>query len=350
MSDARPKVSIGLPVYNGEKFLTHAIESLLSQSYANIELIISDNCSIDGSAEIAHAAAQRDPRVSFYQNPTNIGAANNFNRVFNLASGKYFMWAAHDDLWHPDFIAKCVATLERLSSIILCATNIRFIDHDGEIVKGRGMRAVGGRYNQLNTVRMDLRRRVSELTGKLNWYAIYGLIRTDGLKKTRLFREAYGTDVLLLMELLLQGETLILPEQLFSYRIQRKSAADQLRIVTGREADKPQLSPYTELAKNLLSVIEQAALPETIKNQLAHDLIENISRRNRRWQRLIAKENPAAKSSNRWEQARNVRRLFIAPSSEGTSIGPLQTSFREIIYRLGAVGVHARRAVDKFTG
>src|SRR4029453_11577973 len=96
-----PKVSIGLPVYNGEPHLRGAIESVLGQDYSNLELIISDNASTDGTWDLCRGFAERDSRVRMYHNDTNIGAAAKFNRVFELASGPYFVWAAHDDLLHP---------------------------------------------------------------------------------------------------------------------------------------------------------------------------------------------------------------------------------------------------------
>jgi len=173
-------------------------------------------------------------------------------------------------------------------------------------------------------------------------------MKADALKKTELFREVYGTDVILLMELLLQGETLILPEELFYYRVQRKSAADQLRDVTGQEAQKHTVVPYTDLAKNLLSVIEKATLSEKIKNQLINDLVENVSWRNRRWQRLIIKENPSTKSSGRLEQVRKVRHLVAPASMDHKPIGRLRESVNDMLNQFGEISAHIRRTLGKF--
>ena len=101
-----PKVSIGLPVYNGDEFLEKAIESILGQSFTDFELIISDNASTDKTALICQTYAARDARIRYYRNATNIGGANNGNRTFLLAQGQYFRWAAHDDLCAPELIAQ----------------------------------------------------------------------------------------------------------------------------------------------------------------------------------------------------------------------------------------------------
>src|SRR3712207_6191103 len=113
MNTQSPKVSIGLPVYNGEKFIREAIDSILNQTFEDFELIISDNASTDETAAICQTYAAQDRRVRYFRNLENIGAAGNHNRVFEAASGKYFKWAAHDDLCGPNFVAECVNVLDR---------------------------------------------------------------------------------------------------------------------------------------------------------------------------------------------------------------------------------------------
>src|SRR6266508_180906 len=99
MEREAPLVSIGMPVFNGQRFIRQALDSLLSMDYPNFELIISDNASTDGTAEICQDYAARDRRIRFYRNAKNEGAFGNFARVLALARGNYFMWAAHDDIW-----------------------------------------------------------------------------------------------------------------------------------------------------------------------------------------------------------------------------------------------------------
>ena len=98
-----PRVSLGFPVYNGERYLAAALDSLLGQTFRDLEVVICDNASTDRTAELCAAYAARDARVRYHRNPTNLGAAPNFNRTFELSRGEYFKWAAHDDVCAPTF-------------------------------------------------------------------------------------------------------------------------------------------------------------------------------------------------------------------------------------------------------
>src|SRR5919112_5909956 len=104
---ARPRVTIGLPVYNGERFLEQALDGLLAQTFTDFELIISDNASTDRTPEICQAYAARDSRIRYVRQPENIGAGPNHNILVPMARGEYFKWASHDDLYDPDLVAKC---------------------------------------------------------------------------------------------------------------------------------------------------------------------------------------------------------------------------------------------------
>lgn len=99
-----PKVSIGMPVYNGEPLLMKALNSLLEQSFADFELIISDNASVDGTERICREYAVRDRRIRYVRQPANLGATANFKFVLDEARGEYFMWAACDDKFSQDFV------------------------------------------------------------------------------------------------------------------------------------------------------------------------------------------------------------------------------------------------------
>src|SRR3954466_4130607 len=101
MSTDIPRVSIGLPVFNGEKYLPEALDSLVSQDFEDLEIILSDNGSTDSTQNICREFAAKDPRIRYHRNQTNIGASKNYNRVLELARGEYFKWASHDDICHP---------------------------------------------------------------------------------------------------------------------------------------------------------------------------------------------------------------------------------------------------------
>ena len=132
--DAPPRVTIGLPVYNGETYLREAIESLLSQSFEDFELIISDNASTDGTRTICEQYAELDPRVLYDRCETNFGARRNYNRLVAMARGEYFKWAAHDDNCYPDFLAECVVALGRDPDAVVCYPTTHLIDDKGEVM------------------------------------------------------------------------------------------------------------------------------------------------------------------------------------------------------------------------
>src|SRR5260370_42097820 len=106
MNSSSPKVSIGFPVYNGENYVANALTRLLEQDFQDFELVICDNASTDRTQEIRLAFAHQDDRIRYFRNDRNIGLAANHARTFQLANGKYFKWAAHDDGFPPTMLAR----------------------------------------------------------------------------------------------------------------------------------------------------------------------------------------------------------------------------------------------------
>src|SRR5919109_5579420 len=144
MNEGRARVSIGMPVYNGVRFLKEAIESILAQTFEDFELIISDNASIDQTEQICREYAAKDKRIRYYRNEKNLGAARNYNRVFELSTGEYFKWQAHDDLCDPQFLEKGVAVLARDPSIVLCYSKFLRIDEHGNPLTMETSKVRGG--------------------------------------------------------------------------------------------------------------------------------------------------------------------------------------------------------------
>ncbi len=173
-----PLVSIGLPVFNGEKYLPRALDSLLAQDYSHFELIISDNASTDNTSDISHAYMTKDDRIRYYRSEINYGAAWNFERTFRLANGEYFMWAAHDDVWLPSFISMLVDALQRHPDSSVAMSAVERIHADGtrhDIVKYSG---------KTDPSRMDyLNLALAIAAGRPYHLFIYGLYRLDFLKK-----------------------------------------------------------------------------------------------------------------------------------------------------------------------
>jgi len=208
-----PYVSIGLPVYNGERFLTQALDSLLAQTFENFELIISDNASTDRTQEICKDYAVKDRRIRYYRNDQNLGAARNYNRVFELSSGKYFKWAAHNDLCAPVLIERCVEVLDSEPSVVICYARTSIIDEHGRHQRDHDDLMDLRSPNPHERFRDYLFRRA----GMCN--AIFGVIRVSELRKTPLIGSYISSDKVLLGELVLRGRTYELPERLFYRRL-----------------------------------------------------------------------------------------------------------------------------------
>ena len=133
METKPPKISIGLPVYNGANFLRPALDSILQQDYTDFELIISDNASTDETSQICQQYAADDRRIRFIRCESNIGAAGNFRKVFDLARSDYFKWATHDDIHLPGFLSRCVEVLgQSPPSVVLVAPRAELIDGEGK--------------------------------------------------------------------------------------------------------------------------------------------------------------------------------------------------------------------------
>jgi len=283
-TERKPKVSIGLPVFNAERYLWLALESLLGQDYGNFELIISDNASTDATVEICHNYMSRDNRIRFYRNERNLGAARNFNLVLELSTGEYFMWAAHDDVWDPSYVRKCVAKLEEHPGAVLSYSGIRFIDENG------GDRNIV--YSDIQTLGMDIPERVHMLLTSDNCCPIYGVIRRKALMKTRLLTGLFGLDVILMLELLLLGDFVKVPEQLFYYRFptQGKTLLDYMALINPAK-DNPSKTPFSDLARELLRVINNSNLDKSTKFEILADFVEVMSFYNLGWRGALLREN-----------------------------------------------------------
>jgi glycosyltransferase involved in cell wall biosynthesis len=205
----RPLVSIGLPVYNGEKYLDQALRSLLNQTYPEIEIIICDNASTDATQEICFKYAYIDPRVRYFRNETNIGGANNHNLCVELAEGKYFRWAACDDMLAPELIEKSVDVLERNAHIVLCCSDCLLIDE----------RSIANDvYACISGATPDAFERFVQLVGHHYCYEAHGLMRRDAMVRTGLLRNYPSSDHVLLAHMGLFGEFHRIEEPLFEKR------------------------------------------------------------------------------------------------------------------------------------
>ena len=132
---ATPRVTIGLPVYNGEKYLADAMNALLGQTFEDFELIISDNSSTDSTAEICQRYLQADSRIRYFRQPRNLGQIPNHNFVFHQARGEYFKFAACDDLYGRDLLRCCVGALDANPEVVLAHSWTAVIDENSNVTQ-----------------------------------------------------------------------------------------------------------------------------------------------------------------------------------------------------------------------
>jgi len=219
MENKKSKVSIGMPVWNGEDFIKLALDSLLAQDFKDFEIIISDNASTDNTEEICEKYIKKDERIKYIRQCENIGLDRNFNFVLDKAKGEYFMWAAHDDLWEPTYISEMVKVLDNNKSVVLafCIKDDHFIE--------RGCYYPPGIFLK-GTI---FKKALTFLTKSLHPIYVYGLIRTPVIKKIgwpisfkKLNRGTYASDALIPFRLIFKGDFYVVDKVLFHHRYMRK--------------------------------------------------------------------------------------------------------------------------------
>jgi len=217
MDSRIPRISVGLPVYNGEAYLPAALTSLLKQDYGDFELIVSDNASTDGTEAICRDFAAKDPRIRYSRNETNIGAARNYNRVFELSRSQLFKWASHDDECHPSLLRRCVEVFDTAPpSTALVYSRAEIIDENGAV------KMISP--DSLGCPSSSPVKRLAKVVYR-SWYAhpLWGVIRSEALRGTRLMG-CLEADHVLLAELSLQGQLVEIPEILYKLRRHSRSA------------------------------------------------------------------------------------------------------------------------------
>lgn len=209
-----PRVSIGLPVYNGENFLSASIESILAQEFPDFELVISDNASSDRTEEICRHYQALDARIKYDRASRNQGIVWNHNRVFERSSGEYFMWFSHDDLLAPSYVGRCVAILEMDPSVVLCFSSCSDIDESGQCLGFRKSLIAMDAANPVGRFREGIR--LDHLCEP--WC---GLTRSAAIKATPLMGNFADYDRVMIADLGLRGRFCHIPEALYFNREHR---------------------------------------------------------------------------------------------------------------------------------
>lgn len=259
--NAVPRVSIGLPVYNGENFLAESIESLLGQSYADFELIISDNASRDGTEDICRAYAKQDSRIRYFRQPHNVGSAPNHNFVIEQARGELFKHGSHDDLYARDLLELCVAALDKHPDVVLAHSWSAVIDSSGAVTKLVDYPVDTAAPRAPDRLRSMLFDGWGDDEG--------GVVRTDVLRRTALHASYHFADRTFTAEIALHGPFYMVPDWLY-FRREHPGQGGKLASVRQRCARmdprrasrlrNPTIRLYTEYIWGYASAIRRAPL------------------------------------------------------------------------------------------
>lgn len=206
------RVSIGMPIYNAERYLEETLDSVLNQSYQNFVLYISDNASTDRTQEICEAYASKDKRIKYIRNPENVGAAMNYERCYEPATTEYFRWQNADDPIEPELIQQCVTALDNNPDAVLAYGEANIIDENGNLIRKH--------LNKLDAAQDSPSERFKSALGRVGIQnQMYGLIRRNHLANTARMKGYVAADLNLVTELSLYGKFIRLPDVLFNRRM-----------------------------------------------------------------------------------------------------------------------------------
>jgi glycosyltransferase involved in cell wall biosynthesis len=249
-----PKLSIGIPVFNGQEFLPELLDSLLAQTFRDFEILICDNASSDQTPEICSEYERRDSRIHYLRNSRNLGATANFNQVFELSKAPLFKWAAHDDLYYDDYLAVCVSLLEANPDTVLAHTGTAFINERGELLHYE--QGSGGFLDRKSEKRywadvpiigdtpVAVNRFWQVLSRAHRGTHMFGVVRREALRKTSLLPDFVGGNRAMLAELALLGRFRCANEPLFLTRFHANvsSALEHMEVATFRSTNDKRLS------------------------------------------------------------------------------------------------------------
>lgn len=213
-----PLVTIGVPVYNGEHYLAQCLESLLAQTYRNFTLLISDNASTDGTAQICQRYVQSDSRVRYHRNQTNIGLYGNFRFILQSVGTRYVKMASADDYWSPEMLSDAVSAMESDQSVVLCYSLAVLVDSHGNELSKYDLR-----LNLMEDEPAVRFKRVLSEVGLVN--QLQGLIRMDAVRSALPLMDEPGADNVFLAELSLYGKILQLPAHHYFRRFHEEASS-----------------------------------------------------------------------------------------------------------------------------
>jgi glycosyltransferase involved in cell wall biosynthesis len=256
----KPKVVIGVPVFNEATYLKQSLDSLIGLSYKNLEIVVSDNGSTDGTSALIHEFASKDHRIKYIRHDCNIGAQANFQYCLDNSDGDYFMWGSGHDLWGSELVKNCVEYLESDPDCVLAYGSTVCIDGNGSPSRER-------EFPSYDTIGLHkaLARMHFVLWGSMN--PILGVFRASALSDTKLVN-VVGSDLIFLLEMSLKGTFKLIATDTFYRREVRQLEThdERMKRYTGSnfsiyKGPVSRALPMISLAWTILRMIAASKLP-----------------------------------------------------------------------------------------
>jgi glycosyltransferase involved in cell wall biosynthesis len=310
-----PLVTIGMPLYNEAKCIAKTIESVLSQRFTDFQLIISDNASTDNTLLICKEYASRDKRIRLIENSSNIGSSDNFKKVFTLSNSQYFAWVSGHDLWHIDFLSKCVDGLNKNPSVALYYPRSVWIDEND--------RELGDAGRGIETRGLDLISRFQVVLWGMGYGApIYGLMRSSALKQATLATKTVALDIILLNELSILGDFAYLNEPLLFVRKQADFGSWEIyisKIFNRQLSEVSGVDLFWTMTYEYLKIIYKHIPDSHTRNVLSTSIINCLSTK---YQWILSGITTANEKSlqSRSESTQRINHIFSQAIQSGRSI------------------------------
>ena len=279
-----PRLTIGLPVYNGEKYVAESLEALLGQTFTDFELIISDNASTDSTGDICRSFEKQDSRVRYFRQPQNVGLSPNHNFVVEQARTELFKWASNDDLYARDLVERCIDAIDKYPDVVLAHSWTAMVDESGTVTKAFEY--------PLNTASHRAPERFRSLLFDSGGDDDYGVMRTEVLRRTAMKESYHHADRTIVAELSLYGRFHQVPDWLYfrrdhADRAERACPSMRSRCVNmdPRRADPlrhPAVRLYGEYIWGYVSAIRRAPLSGAERRECYRYLVQWLATRVRK--------------------------------------------------------------------
>ncbi|MCG8490856.1 MAG: glycosyltransferase family 2 protein [Sneathiellales bacterium] len=251
-----PSVTIGMPVYNGAEYLDMALESLCKQTYMDLEILISDNASTDETPNIIKKWADKDPRISHYRHPETVSMELNFGSVIEKASGQWFCYAAHDDLWSPNYIEELVKPLQKRPDAVISVPHRIMIDNDSSHKASKAYSDAPEDASLKTIIKHNL-----DIVQSAWYYALFNKTEFLKLQKSRsLFLQTWGADFAIYIPLVLSNKIVGSDKAVFYQR--DTGISGKLYAPKGSKA---LFEHYRDFWKEMLFHLEQVELTQIEK-------------------------------------------------------------------------------------